>query len=67
MLTDCQWLIEGKILCIFWEKCQGASVDIHTIFKNPDIYNMKYFADIHISRLLKKTNAGMFSGAEKIH
>ena len=38
VLTDCLWLIEGKIQCIFWEKCQGASVDIHTIFKNPDIY-----------------------------
>ena len=38
VLTDCLWLIEGKILGIFWEKCQGASVDIHTIFKNQDIY-----------------------------
>ena len=31
MLTD--WLIEGKILCILWEKCQGSSVDINTISK----------------------------------
>ena len=31
VLTDCLWLTEGKILCIFWEKCQGGSVDINTI------------------------------------
>ena len=38
MLTDCVWFTEGKILRIFWEKCQGGSVDVNTIFKNPDIY-----------------------------
>ena len=37
VLTDCLWLIQGKILCIFWEKCQGGCVD--TIFKNPDIFS----------------------------
>ena len=41
MLTD--WLIEGKILCIFWEKCQGGRVDINTIFKNPDFYGGRMF------------------------
>ena len=29
--------LKEKILCIFWEKCQGGCVDINTIFKNPDI------------------------------
>ena len=28
VLTDCLWLIEGKILCIFWEKCQDGCVDM---------------------------------------
>ena len=37
------WLIERRILCIFWEKCQAASVDIRTIFKNPDIYWARMF------------------------
>ena len=32
-LTDCPWLIEGKILCIFLDKCQSGCVNIRTIFK----------------------------------
>ena len=38
VLTACLWLIEGKILCIFWEKFQGGCVDINTIFKYPDSF-----------------------------
>ena len=45
MLTDCLRLIEGKILCIFWVRRQGSSVDINTIFKNPDKY-MSTFSKI---------------------
>ena len=30
-----------------------------------NIHNMKYFADVHISRLLKET--GLFSKADKSH
>ena len=43
MLTDCVWLIEVKILSIFWEKCQGGSVDIYTIFKNQHTYWARIF------------------------
>ena len=32
--VGCLWLIEGKILCIFLEKCQGGCVDICTVFRH---------------------------------
>ena len=43
VFTVCLCLIERRILCIFWEKCQAASVDVRTIFKNPDIYWARMF------------------------
>ena len=42
VLADCLWLIQGKILCILWEHCQGGCVDIDTIFKNPYLFSCFY-------------------------
>ena len=38
----------------FLRKCQCASVDIHTVFKNPDIYVFRVsFVEICDTKILK--------------
>ena len=41
-------VVEGKILCIFLEKCQDGCVDISTVFKNLDIYMNKEFSTMKL-------------------